>query len=170
MSNALALPGLETESVRGDDIVLTPRHIAKAIVERFKPYGRVLDPCRGNGAFSDVMPGCDTCEIRDGQDFFAWSDPVDWIVSNPPYSIYSDFLRHSFKVAREIVYLIPINKAFNSDRMMREVQEWGGIPTIYVIGSGGSLNFPIGFAIGAVHYSRGYRGGTMTEFHKNQLL
>ena len=103
----LALPGLETESVRGDDIILTPPDVARDVVKFFAPRGRVLDPCRGNGAFADEMPGCDWCEIRDGKDFFGWREPVDWIVSNPPYSIFSEFLRHSFVVAENIVYLIP---------------------------------------------------------------
>jgi hypothetical protein len=147
------------------DIVLTPDHIAKAVVDRFKPSGRVLDPCKGDGAFLRHMPGAEWCEIREGRCFYDWKERVDWIVSNPPYSIFSEFLRHSFTVAENIVYLIPVNKAYNSDRMMREIWAWGGVKTILVIGSGGSLNFPIGFCIGAVHFQRGYRGGTGVEFY-----
>jgi hypothetical protein len=85
------------------------------------------------------MPTADWCEVRDGRDFFAWREPVDWIVSNPPYSIFSEFLRHAFRVAQDIVFLIPVNKAFNSDRMMREIWTWGGIPTVYVVGGGVAL-------------------------------
>jgi hypothetical protein len=147
------------------DIVLTPEPIAQAVVERFKPSGRVLDPCKGDGAFLKFMPGAEWCEIREGRCFYDWKEPVDWIVSNPPYSVFSDFLRHSFTVAENIVYLIPVNKAFNSDKMMREIWSWGGVKTIFVIGSGGSLNFPIGFCIGAVHFVRGYRGGANVEFY-----
>ena len=160
----MALPGLETEAVRGDDVVLTPLDVARDVVNYFKPRGRVLDPCRGNGAFADLMPGCDWCEIRDGKDFFAWREPVDWIVSNPPYSVFSEFLRHSFTVAENIVYLVPINKVFNSTKMIRDVWTWGGVPTIYVVASGGELGFPIGFAIGAVHFKRGFTGDTKTVF------
>jgi len=160
----LALPGFETEAVRADDIVLTPDWVAYAIVQRFKPSGRILDPCKGEGAFLQFLPGADWCEIREGRDFFLWDKPIDWIVSNPPYSIFSQFLRHSFKLADNIVYLVPINKAFNSDKMMREIWAWGGIRTCLDFGSGGSLNFPIGFAIGALHFERGYRGGMGMEF------
>ena len=159
-----ALPGLETESVRADDIILTPDEVARDVVDFFRPAGRILDPCKGDGAFLKHMPGADWCEIREGRDFYQWTKPVDWIVSNPPYSIFSDFLRHSFTVAANIVYLIPINKAFNSDRMMREVAEYGGIQSIYVVGGGGALGFPIGFCIGAVHYRRRYDGPTHTYF------
>ena len=158
------IPGFEAMAAIADDIVLTPDDVAKDVVSRFAPKGRILDPRKGDGAFLQYMPGADWCEIRDGRDFFRWSTPVDWIVSNPPYSIFSEFLRHSFKVAPEIVYLIPVNKAFNSDRMMRDIWSWGGIETVYVVGSGGLLGFPIGFCIGAVHFRRGYTGGINVEF------
>ena len=160
----LALPGLEAESVRADDIILTPDDVARDVVNYFRPTGRVLDPCKGDGAFLKHMPGAEWCEIREGADFYNWRERVDWIVSNPPYSIFSDFLRHSFTVADNIVYLIPVNKVFNSDRMMREVWAWGGIPKVYVIGGGGALGFPIGFCIGAVHFQRGYTGGIEVRF------
>lgn len=149
------------------DIVLTPDPVAKAVVDRFQPTGRVLDPCKGDGAFLKFMPGAEWCEIREGRCFYDWKEPVDWIVSNPPYSVFSDFLRHSFTVAENIVYLIPVNKAFNSYQMMKDIHAFGGIKTIYTIGYGRSpeLGFPIGFCIGAVHFVRGYRGGANVEFH-----
>ena len=105
------------------------------------------------------MPNAEYCELQEWKDFFDWREPVDWIVSNPPYSVYSEWLRHSFKVADNIVYLIPINKAFNSSTMLRDTYEWGGIAEIVHVGPGSSLKFPVGFAVGAVHYKRGYRGG-----------
>lgn len=160
----LSLPGLESERVSEDDIVLTPDDVARDVVAFFRPTGKVLDPCKGEGAFLQYMPDAEWCEVREGRDFFLWTEAVDWIVSNPPYSVFSEFLRHSFTVAENIVYLIPINKPFNSDRMMREIWEWGGIETIYVVGPGAALGFPIGFCIGAVHFKRGYKGGMHTVF------
>lgn len=156
----------ETSSFVLDDVVLTPLDVAADIVAHFKPSGRILDPCRGNGAFSNLMPGCEWCEIREGKDFYDWSEPVDWLVSNPPYSVFADFLRHSLTVAENIVYLIPVNKIFNSYRMMREIWAWGGVPEIYAVSGGGALKFPIGFAIGAVHFKRGYKGQTRMTFRK----
>lgn len=160
----IALPGFESECVRSDDIVLTPPDVARDVVDHFRPSGRILDPCRGDGVFYDLMPGCDWCEIREGKDFFLWSEPVDWIVSNPPYSIFSDFLRHSFDVAENIVFLIPTNKVFNSDSMIRAIWKWGGVVEIYNISGGSALGFPIGFAIGAVHFKRGYKGDIRMTF------
>ena len=33
-----------------NDVVYTPRDISKKIVEYFKPTGKILDPCMGDGA------------------------------------------------------------------------------------------------------------------------
>ncbi len=73
------------------DVVLTKPRIAEMIVKHFKPSGRVLDPCRGPGAFWKHMPGAEWCEIEEGRDFLEWTQPMDWIVSNPPYSNFWDF-------------------------------------------------------------------------------
>ena len=147
-----------------DDVVMTPRDVARDVVNHFRPSGLILDPCRGSGAFADAMPGSDWCEVTEGRDFYNWRKPVDWIISNPPYSIFADFLRHSFTVAEHIVYLIPVNKVFNSDRIMREIWTWGGVPEIYVVGGGAALDFPIGFCIGAVHFQRNYAGPINVTF------
>ena len=149
------------------DTVYTPDDVARDIVEFYQPTGKCLDPCRGEGAFYKFLPqGSDWCEVREGRDFFQYNHRVDWIISNPPYSVFSQFLRHSFNVADNIVYLIPVNKAFNSFKMMKDISEWGGIPHIYVVSSGGKLGWDIGFAIGAVYFKRGFSGGTQTTFRK----
>lgn len=141
------------------DVVFTPEHIATAMVRHFSPTGRVLDPCKGDGSFLRNMPGADYCELQDGRDFFDWHDPVDWIVSNPPYSIYLEWMRHSFKVAENIVYLVPLYKALHSNALLSETFSWGGIVEIVHIGTGRDVGFEFGFAAGAVHYKRDYRGG-----------
>ena len=141
------------------DVVFTPEHIAAAMVRYFCPTGKVLDPCKGDGAFHRRMPGADYCELQEGRDFFDWREPVDWIVSNPPYSIYLDWMRHSFEVAENIVYLVPLYKALHSSTLLSETFEWGGIVEIVHIGTGRDVGFDSGFAAGAVHYKRGYRAG-----------
>ncbi len=76
------------------DVVYTPDYVASAIISRYCPSGSVLDPCAGDGAFSSRIPGCLTCEIKDGRDFFEFRQRVDWIVGNPPYSILNAWLEH----------------------------------------------------------------------------
>ena len=152
------LPGLEATDARATDVVLTPDAIAADVVKHFQPTGRMLDPCRGNGAFWKHMPGAEWCECRDGRDFFAWTEPVDWIVSNPPYSIFSEWLTHSLRLAHDIVYLIPLAKVFNSEPRLKEIMRVGGIVETRHYGSGTECGFPFGFPCGAVHMRVGYRG------------
>jgi hypothetical protein len=140
------------------DVVLTHDKLAAAIVQHFGPTGRILDPCRGGGAFWKHMPGAEWCEIREGVDFMAWTEPVDWIVSNPPYSIFLDWLKHSMSLAPDIVYLIPLFKVWQSEKVMRAIQEWGGLRETLIVGSGRKIGFPTGFSIGAVHFQRGWHG------------
>lgn len=149
------------------DVVYTPDDVARDVVNFFKPTGRILEPCAGDGAFLRYLPpDTDWCEIEKGRDFFACHERYDWIVGNPPYSIFSDWLRHSFEIAANIVYIIPINKAFNSHRSMCEIARYGGIKTIYVFSQQtfSDYGWTVNFALGAVHFRRGYKGGTFTYF------
>ena len=145
-----------------NDIFSTPVNLAQDIVGFFKPSGSCLDPCAGqNNVFFDLLPsGADWCEIERGMDFYAWTKRVDWSISNPPYSHYSAWLRHSFKVAKNIVYLVPIYKIFTSGKTLAELFEWGGIAHIRRYGTGTQWGFPFGHALGAIHYQKDYRGPT----------
>jgi hypothetical protein len=138
------------------DIVYTPSHVAAAIVDRYKPQGRVLDPCAGDGAFRRSIPGCLWCEIEDGRDFFAWKKPVDWIIGNPPYSILNAWLEHSFTLAHDIVYLLPIAKVFGSRKRLLMVKQYGGIVEVYAPWTGRAVGFGFGWACGAIHFRKGH--------------
>lgn len=144
------------------DVVYTPDWVARDMVQYFQPSGKILEPCCGDGVFLRHLPA-DTlwCEIENGRDFFAWHERVDWCFGNPPYAQFSEWLNHSMMVSNDICYLIPANKAFNSYSMLKRVAEWGGMPSIRVYGTGSQMGFPIGYAVAAVHYQRGYTGATM---------
>jgi hypothetical protein len=140
------------------DVVYTPDWVAADMVAYFKPSGRVLEPCAGDGAFLKHLPGAEWCEIEKGRDFFAWNEPVDWCFGNPPYRMSGKWIRHSMVIAKEFVYLLPCDKPFISFGMIRDVMAWGGLVEIRVYGTGSALGFPIGYAIGALHYRKGYTG------------
>jgi len=54
------------------------------------------------------------CEIEDGCDFLKWSKEVDWVIGNPPYSMFWEFMQKSIEISRKgIAYLLSI-RAFNS--------------------------------------------------------
>jgi hypothetical protein len=148
-----------------NDIVYTQDNVARAIVAHYNPIGLCLDPCRGDGAFfRHLPPGSDWCEIEEGKDFFAYNCQVNWIVGNPPYSIYYEWLVHSFEIASNIVYLIPTQKIFSSLKMIELVAEFGGIREVAIFGSGRAINLPFGFIVGVVHYQKGYTG--CTQIHR----
>ena len=144
------------------DKVYTPENIAKKIISEFNLEGIVLDPFKGKGAFYDNLPETvqkDWCELDEGKDFFHYTERVDWIISNPPYSIFGDVLDHSFEICNNIVYLIPINKLTSSFTRIKYLKAWGGIPKVILM-SPKEIGFPFGFAVGAVYFKKGYEGPT----------
>jgi hypothetical protein len=142
-----------------NDVVFTPPEWARDIVQFFGPSGTCLDPCRGKSAFFDELPEPKLwCEITEGVDFFSFDQKVDWIVSNPPYSLFSRWLDHSLNVADHIVYLIPVNKLLSSLQKLHKVYQFGGIAHIRYYGTGRDAGFPFGFPVGAVYLKRGYSG------------
>lgn len=147
------------------DKVYTPENIAKLIINKFNISGKVLDPFKGQGAFYNNYPETvkkDWCEIDEGKDFFEYKEHVDWIVSNPPYSIYDEVMNHSFEIADNIVYLVPLNKIVSSLGRVKKIQEFGGVPYIYIIGAS-RCGFPFGFPCCAIYVKRGYTGETKIE-------
>lgn len=144
------------------DIVYTPDWVAKDMVDYFKPTGIILEPSSGDGVFLKYLPTAEWCEIEKGKDFFAWKNKVDWLFGNPPYSIFSEWMSHSMTISENICYLIPLNKPFNSGKMIKEWKAYGGIVAMRYYGNGGELGFPIGFACGAVWFQRNYQGKTDT--------
>lgn len=128
ITNQQNLFGLE-QSVNPADIVYTPVNVCKQIINHLRPKGVVLDPCKGDGAFFNNLSADTTnkyCEIREGSDFFQFNDKVDWVIGNPPYSIFLEFLQHSFKIADNVSFLVPTNKVFQRQIIMDMVNEWGG--------------------------------------------
>ncbi len=109
------------------DIVYTPEHVSKQIIEWLNPAGKCIDPCKGDGAFYKYLPdGSDYCEIREDKDFFMYSEKVDWVIGNPPYSIFEQFLKKSFEIADNVSFLVPTNKVFQRQIIMDMINKWGG--------------------------------------------
>ena len=148
------------------DVVYTPDWVARDMVDFFKPTGRILEPACGDGAILKYLPGADWCEIEKGRDFFACVSRYDWIIGNPPYAAFGKWILRSMEIADNVVFLAPQAKPFYSEKLARVMDRWGKIKTIRQYGSGGKLNFPIGFMIGAIHFQRDYHGPMYTSFYK----
>lgn len=97
------------------------------------------------------------CEIKCGRDFFAWDQPVDWIITNPPWSQIRAFLQHAMELSDHVVFLLTINHMWTKARL-RDIRESGfGIREILLVDM--PKTFPqSGFQLGAVHLQRGWCG------------
>lgn len=145
--------------VNPNDIVMTPDWLAEDVMRYFPWQGRLMEPCRGDGAFYNLMPaGSVWGEIREGRDFLTYKGRVDWIITNPPYSTFDAFLTQALTVADNVVVVIPVNKLLSSYKKMRQVMDWGGIREIRYYGSGRQVGFPFGFPVGAIWLQRNYKG------------
>lgn len=143
--------------VSNDDIQ-TPRDLARALIAHLAPTGRILEPCCGDGHILDCLPaGAEWCELKRGRDFLHWRCSVDWIVTNPPWSQIRAFLRHSFKVADRVAFLMTINHAWTKARL-RDASDAGfSMREIILVETPRSFP-PSGFQLGMVVYARGHRG------------
>ncbi len=147
------------------DLHYTTPTVAKRIVEHFQPDGRILEPFRGTGVFLGALSGgTEWCEIDMGRDFLEWTEPVDWIVTNPPFSFLTAVMRQCFEVARHTVLLVPMSKIYSSEPRMELVRDVAGIEEQLYLGSGRAIGFDIGFPFAAMKFTRGYRGPTKTSW------
>lgn len=139
---------------------MTPLKQAKWIIDYFNPQGSILEPCAGENAFYDQFTNAEKyrCEIEDGIDFFEWDKKVDWIITNPPYSIYDHFLEKAFSVSDNVVFFVPIQKAFKSEKIERMVLRYGGLKEIIFMGGGRKHKLPFGFVVGCLYYKKGFVG------------
>lgn len=142
----------------GNDRIYTPDYLAKHIVEHFKPIGKILEPCCGDGAFLKYMPTAEWCEIEKGKDFFEYNKKVDWIITNPPYSKYRDFLRHSFELANNVIFLQFVNAFFMKARV-RLMKGYGfEIKEILYLDTPPKPWVQSGFQVGCIYWRKESRG------------
>lgn len=161
----LVLPGrrLVPEGNAPDaDLVYTPRDLARAIIGELQPhlFGHVLDPARGEGAFYDAFPAHLSrhwCEISAGRDFLAWSQPVDWVITNPPFSRFRDFLLHAMAVADHVVFLAPLTH-FTTRHRIDAISAQGFAPRKIMLVPTPKDWPSSGFQLAAVWLQKGWRG------------
>jgi len=103
---------LAEQVARDKDIVMTKPEMAKYLLNtiQLNDGDKVLEPCKGTGSFYNNLPDNvlkDWCEINEGRDFFDYTEPVDIIVSNPPFvprKLFWKFHQHSMDIARREIY------------------------------------------------------------------
>lgn len=135
-----------------NDKCMTPHLLARKLIRLLPLYDsafiKILDPFRGTGAFFNNFPEYTDkrwCEIDNGRDFFDCTDKVDWIISNPPYSIFDAVLDHSFDIADNVVYLVPCPRfsvlwlEYANGKITATLKTFGYCPPVSV---GSHLDFP----------------------------
>lgn len=160
-----SIPGFEKFLKMNMDQIYTPDWVAKDMCQFFNPIGKVLEPAAGNGVFLKYVKA-DHCEITEGTDFFNVRSHYDYIIGNPPYSIFSRFLDHSLELADNIIFILPLFKVFNSQGTVNKIAKYGWISHIRLYGGGNLLKFPMGNAIGAFHLVRSHILQTEFSFYK----
>jgi hypothetical protein len=141
------------------DLVMTPPELARRIVDFYQPRGRLLDPCRGNGAFYSAMLRHSNdvrwCEVTEGRDFLTYREPADWIISNPPWSKFRPFLRHAMELSPNVVFLATITH-FVTKARLREIEAAEFGVTCFMLVDQPPLPWPgSGFQLAAALVQRG---------------
>ena len=87
-----------------------------------------------------------------------YSDKVDWIITNPPWSKMQQFLAHGMKIADNIVYLTTINH-YTTKKRIREMREHNfSVAEIYCVRTPSKPWPQLGFQLAAVHTKIDYGG------------
>lgn len=142
---------------KSDDVVMTPIELAEKLAKHFNPKGNGLEPCCGTGNILRFLDNADWCEISKGKDFFDYTNKVDYIFTNPPWSKIRTFLNHSMELAEDVYFLCTINHLWTKARL-RDIKEHGfGIKEICIFDT--PKTFPqTGFQLGMFHVQRGWNG------------
>lgn len=114
--------GTNTKKRNPKDFYQTPYSMTAQLLQKINysipRNSTVLDPADGAGAVTKVLRTylTDTkvigTDINKGDDFLQRpeTDKVDWIITNPPYSLANEFIEKSFSIAREgFAMLLPLN-------------------------------------------------------------
>lgn len=155
-------------------MVMTPPLLAERIVGHFDPRGLILDPCCGDGAFykaickhldaSKGLNSVEWMELTKGRDFLAHVEAHpslriwNWIITNPPWSKFVDFLVQSMRVSGNVVFLVTLNH-FQTRARMRMIEEAGFRFREIALMETPPEPWPqSGFQVAAVHIQHGWKG------------
>ena len=161
-----------------NDKVYTPEHIVQEVLAEFTQHinktATILEPFKGGGAFYEPLKklygDVSWCEIDEGVDFFEHRGKYDWIVTNPPYSIFDKVLPKCLELADNNLLVIPVNKLLSSMPRLMDVKRAGcSIRQLHYLGSGRQLKFPFGFPVACVWIQRGWEGGIRDTYESRCL-
>tara|TARA_R110000744_G_scaffold203771_6_gene322629 strand:+ start:537 stop:1022 length:486 start_codon:yes stop_codon:yes gene_type:complete len=116
----------------------TPKDIAKELIKDIdftNLEGKVLETCRGGGAFWDCIPDTcekDWCEIEMGRDFFEYNENCAITISNAPYridisgvrtNIFNKWMNHQLEITTKEAWFLLNAKMWSSLTPVR-LKKW----------------------------------------------
>lgn len=121
---------------RQSDLYPTPPEATVALLQFLNlPKNTIIwEPAAGEGDMSDVLQTyfetVYTTDILDGTDFLKSSiDAADWIITNPPFSLAEDFIRHAAKIEKPFAFLLK-SQYWHASKRMALFEE---IPPSYIL-------------------------------------
>ena len=103
---------------KASDLYPTPPEVTVALMRFLKlPAGTdVWEPACGQGDMVETLRNCGMLvygtDIRSGQDFLKTYGPhytdksIDWIITNPPFSLAEEFIRHAAEIGKPFAMLL----------------------------------------------------------------
>jgi|GEM_PF-3582910 hypothetical protein len=120
-----------------NDKFYTPRVLAGKLISSTPLIENdvVMEPFRGSGAFYDNLPDFVDkrwAEMEDGKDAFWFPANVDWIVTNPPYSMIDKTLSTATASCRKGFGLLLLMHAITPARLEYCQQRGFGLSTMFL--------------------------------------
>jgi len=130
-----------------NDFYATPSESTKAILDKEKLFGSILEPACGNGAISkeiiEKYPQIElySCDLIDrgyglprNSDFFKsemTQNSVDIVITNPPFSLFQEFAEKALEIVRDRVILFGKLQALEGQKRATFLQN-SPLRTVYV--------------------------------------
>ncbi len=136
---------------KANDVIYTPKKLAIEMINMcdIKQTDKVLDCSLGGGVFFDNFPESDKdwCEIEKGRDFFEYTKgkKYDWVIGNPPYSLWNKWLEHTCEITDKFCYIFGVynltpsrlgrimDKGFGITKITLCKVEWWFSPSFLVV-------------------------------------
>ncbi len=101
----------------------------------------ILEPCAGENAIVNVLIKNNYSNItyydindylnNDVKDFFDETKQYDYIITNPPYSLSFDFIKHGLSISDNVIYLLPLSYLHGKKRF-DNIYNKGFLKSVYI--------------------------------------
>ena len=120
------------------DYYITPRSLSRELMERldWAVGTEVYEPCSGEGAIVDVLDEYGMVIRHDdirttGQDFLLHNEKHDYMIFNPPFSLFDDFVLKAQELTTK-QYVVLIKTNFFGAYKRNEMGVWKHLKELYI--------------------------------------